>query len=389
MSSNAALKNFEIDDFLYTEEDIAAFKADPINIFEIRDNNFSIGFTLLDNLKILHAQGTINWDDYQARNIEQTEWKKIYEIPGLQRRKPQLISTETFSSDGDSDKEFYLLIKGQKAGPYSKIDIKNLINSKNILLNDLISTNAGLTWDKLFQVDGFDRRTLRENDSLPGLPEREFFDGHHQSKDVANEEMDAITGLAYLGNLKRGKAIILEKQDFLENAIKGANKVSYIYKYILIGSVIGIIYMGYSLKSSLKSPFGDGNDEARIGEQNSEQESDNGFTDISNKRNNFMQSRNSNDFSRNGKFENRRLDPIPGVGSRGKSFADTQKFRNASREAPIDGNNDEQSYYYNDTAPMELDPVRTQISRETTEQSVGEPGPAPSGDPLFNQEQDN
>jgi hypothetical protein len=53
--------------------------------------------------------------------------------------------------------------------------------------------------------------------------------------------------------------------------------------------------------------------------------------------------------------------------------------------------NGDPNYYYDNSAPMELDPVREQVSKETFETSVppGEPGPPPADDALFNQESSN
>lgn len=379
MVGNTALKQKNFEDILYSVSDIMSADIQRSQIFEIMFEGNTIGFTTLDEIKDFKESSDFDFTDYEIKNIDEVDFKSFYEHPLFQRRKPQLVpAPETVLDD---DTKYFLLIRGQKNGPFEKQEIKNLIDKKEILVTDLISTNAGHTWNKIYMTEGFDRRTLKENDELPGLPNREYFEAEINNKMEPGEEIEAVTGLAYLGNLKRGKAIEREKEEILEETIKKTNSYYWLYKIILGFSLIGIAYMGYNLKNSLKSPFKEETEDAKLGEQ---------ATAIFNDLNSDVNQNVNNDLRTNNKFESRKLEPIRinrNPRNNGRSFTDTQNFRNQDNRAVENSEND--AYYYNDTAPIELDPVRTQVSRETSEGPVGEPAGAPSGDPLFNQEIDN
>jgi hypothetical protein len=157
--------------------------------------------------------------------------------------------------------------------------------------------------------------------------------------------------------------------------------------------MIGIVYLGIGLKKVLlDSPFK--NDAPIVGEQESNdidealspEENANGDSAI-----NIMKSikngQNQNNIIRSNRIESRKLEPIRP--NRNKSFTDTNKFKNAGN-APFESEHND-SYYYSESAPIELDPVQSQVSRETMnpENPVGMPGPVPTNDPLFNQEIEN
>lgn len=381
MGINTVAKSFEIADFLYTKEEIEKSAIPTDEIYEVFSKNISFGYISIHDLKTLYAQSETNWDEYTFRNYHEKVFKNLFEIGSFQRRRPKLIENDIpIISDND---EFYLLIRGQKKGPLKKDEIKNLLDTKEILLTDLISTNAGHSWSKVYQIEDFDRRNSKDSDSLPGLPRKEVFDISPENLNNGNTSIEAMTGLAYLGNIKKGKAQEREKEQNLENEIKKNNPMN-VYKIVLGVSIIGIVYLGNSLRNSLKSPFNE-NDESKVGEQSSSN-----IDSISDGNNPNMHkgfnspSEPGSGFSRGGKFEGRQLRPVRKFVP-GNSFTDGQKFKDATM-APAADQSDGQSYYYNDTAPIEVDPVQSKVSKETIE---GNPENTQSNDPLFNQEVDN
>jgi hypothetical protein len=387
MGQNAAKKTIELEDCLFDEETILNNVENREHIFQLNHLENQLGYISLYDLKELIAVNAIDFTDYTIKQIDAISMSPLYEHPYFQRRKPQLISTDNLISN-DFDETYFLLLRGQKKGPYNHEQIKELISKKEILVTDLISSNAGHTWVKLYLMEGFDRRNLKDNDELPSLPSREFFSTETITENIPTEiqTTDAITGLAYLGNLKRGKAIEREREEHLEEAIKKSSKATFFYKFLFVVSMIGILYMANSLKNSLKSPFGESdNDTLKIGEQ-----SDSGINELTGEPNNQAM-KSLNDFNNSrmqNSFQPRKLNPVR-LNNTGRSFSSTDKFKNAQNNQGGGSNEEEQSYYYNDTAPIELDPVRTQVSKETFEQPIGEPAPMPNNDPLFNQEIDN
>ena len=373
-----ASAQFELGDFLFTEEDILKNVDVRDHIFEIKKNTISLGFVSLYDLKNVMAHNEASLNETIIRPLETKDWTPIFEHPYFQRRKPQLLSTQ--SSEDGGEQTFYVLKQGQKTGPFEKKRIATMLERKELLLTDLVSVNAGHTWGKLYQVEGFDRRTLKNSDQLPGLP----FDGVFEKIEptgTPDAETDALSGLAYLGNVKRGKVIEREKNaNFDEEMTKKAGTTS-AYKWLLVLSVIGIGYFLYNIKKELISPFAPAQNP--IGEQAemltpvSTTETTVGERPTPNRPVNQF-----NDSRRSGKFETRNFQPIRP--NQRKSFMETGKYQQINRQN--DAQEEDQNYFYDNATPMELDPVRSQVSKENYEGPIGEPAAGDSGDPIFDEE---
>jgi hypothetical protein len=394
MGQNQALKKFHVEDFLFSRSEIEAMIETREHIFEIRNpNENTIGFISLYDLKTLFSSDSEEISSYHIKNIDQENWTQIIQHPFFQRRKPQLVPQNiTNEIQDDVEPDLYLLIRGQKNGPYTKDEVKGLIDTKDILLTDLVSMNDGHTWTKIYQLDGIDRRQLTQNDVLPGLPDREVFDSYTaksaKTNNAKGEVIEAMTGLAYLGNLKRGKAIVRDQENHLDRSKNTAQKSNNIYKIILAVSIIGIGYVSFNLKNSLKSPF---NESSAIQDENSKDLTGTENNEPQNNKMNNNAVQTNNDLRRTGKFETRNLNPIKRNNQR--SFTDSTKFKNMNQNADIQPISNDETYYYNENQPIELDPVRSKVSKETSEEgsggTLGDPGPVPTSDPLFNQEVDN
>ncbi len=381
--NNLAVLETYLKDIIFTEAAITANVENREHIFEIKDSESSLGFISLYDLKAYVYEHEEEAKNYSVKNIDLPDWKNIYEHPFFQRRKPQLISAENLKNAGDE--EFFILLKGQKAGPFEKYELMDMVDNKEILLSDMVSFNAGYTWIKLFQVDGFDRRTLKESSQLPGMPTSDFLQRPAEGNNKIGETTDAITSLAYLGNQKRGKIRDREKEiSYQDEMANKANSTSN-YKWLLVASIIGIVYFLFNIRSHLTSPFS-GEKTSAIGEQ-AEMLTP---VDNINPTPNGMNSRNSgiNDQRRMGKFETRQMAPVRPVAR--KSFMDTKKFQDSAGRSVggEDTSTNDANYYYDNATPMELDPVRSQISKENFD-NAGEPGAAPQQDSLFSQEVSN
>lgn len=389
--NNLAVLETYLKDIIFSEEEIVQKIEMREHIFEIKDNDHSLGFMSLYDLKAYVFEHEEEAHNYSVKNIDSEEWKNIFEHPFFQRRKPQLVSAESLK-DAD-DLEFFILQKGQKNGPYEKYELLEMVEKREILLTDMVSFNGGHVWSKLYQVDGFDRRSLRESDQLPGVPSKEFLNRPSEAQNNIGETTDAITSLAFLGNQKKGKSLEREKDDsygsYKDEMTKKAGATS-LYKWLLVASVIGIVYFLFNIKSSLTSPFGQTPVNA-IGEQAemlSPVENPKEFNDSNNRAPSGAGNSNSIFDQRRsgGKFEARKFNPVRPAGAR-KSFMDTQKFKESVNESDAGGTEDS-NYYYDNASPMELDPVRAQISKENFDNG-GEPVPMPDSDTLFNQEISN
>lgn len=379
--ANLAVLETYLKDILFTEEEITSNVELREHIFEIKDSEHSLGFISLYDLKAYVFEHEEEAKNYSVKAIDSDEWKNIYEHPFFQRRKPQLVSIETLKEVDDI--QFYILQKGQKAGPYEKDQLLEMVENREILLTDTVSINGGHVWMKLFQVDGFDRRELRDSDQLPGMPDAEFLNRPSDAVNNIGETTDAITSLAFLGNLKKGKTIERAREVSYQDEMSKNSNTSSIYKWLLVVSVLGIAYFLFNIKSQLTSPFSSA-PSTGVGEQ-AEMLTPIEEPSLNNARNSNGQGQ-VFDQGRSGKFETRKLNPVrPATPKR--SFMETKKYME-SVNTVIPNGGDDSNYFYDNASPMELDPVRAQISKENFDNG-GEPGPAPENDTLFNQELSN
>ena len=390
MSNNQAVLITYLKDILFSEEAITANVEMRDHIFEIKDSsNTSLGFISLIDLKAYVFEHEEEATEFFVKNIDSSEWVGVFEHPSFQRRKPQLVSINTLNPE--SDLEFFILKHGQKTGPYEKHELVSMLEEKEILLTDMVSHNAGHTWTKLYQVENFDRRALKESDQLPGVPKR-ILGKPNESVVAVSPETDAISGLAYLSNVKRGKTI--ERQNVQEFQVESIQKASQgsVYKWVLELSILGIAYFLYNIKNQLLSPFKPA--VSTIGEQSapmltpvemSEPQTNPGASTKIGEQRRMNQVNDQSRSSRN-KLESRSMRPVRPLGR--KSFMESSKYE-AIQNSNANGEEDP-NYFYDNTSAMELDPVRSQVSKETfDEQPAIIDGPIPSSDNLFESEISN
>ena len=389
MAQNQAHAIAYLTDYLFTEEEITK-SVDRKHIFEMKnpEDAKSMGFISAYDLKTYISEHDDETSTYMVKHIDAEDFVNIYSHPFFQRRKPQLVSLSKLAQD--SDQQFFILKHGQKNGPYEKFELLSMLEQKEILLTDMVSTNAGHTWMKLYQVDNFDRRVLKESDQLPGVPTQAVM-GTHDSVSALNPETEAISGLAYLSNVKRGKSVERDNlQTFKTQNVSQSGQNS-LYKWLLLGSILGIAYFGFHIKNQLSSPFT--NEVPAIGEQaemltpvemtGTPPQTNPSATRKLGEKNNLNQ---INDTGRTGgKFEPRVFQPIRPTQK--KSFMDTSKYQATKNDA---GTQEDPNYFYDNTSAMELDPVRSQVSKENYDNSAAEgEGPIPATDNLFEGEVSN
>ncbi|MBY0415273.1 MAG: hypothetical protein K2Q18_13970, partial [Bdellovibrionales bacterium] len=265
MAQNHAIASTQLKDLLFTEDSIVGNGDERENIFELKDaNHNSLGFISTHNLKTYILEHESELEGMSVRNIDSTDFTAIFEHVLFQRRRPQVIAT---MANIDSDQQFYILRQGQKTGPFQKGELITMLDEKEILLTDMVSYNGGHTWLKLYQLENFERRVLKESDSLPGVPTEAI--AHSTDYVVGiSEATEAISGLAYLSNVKRGKTVEREAtQIFKADQIKKSSEFGF-HKWLLLISFIGTGYFIYHLKNELASPFKE--EAPPIGEQQAE-----------------------------------------------------------------------------------------------------------------------
>lgn len=388
MAQNNALLAATLNDFLFSKEEIEENVEAREHIFEIKDQETSLGYISLYDLKAYVLEHEKETGDYLVRNIDSKEWIPVFEHPYFQRRRPQLVSASALSSE--DEQQFFILRQGQKTGPYEKYELVSMLESKELLLTDMVSGNAGHTWMRLYQVDGFDRRILKESDQLPGVPSKIINQGNESVVELP-PETEAISSLAYLSNVKRGKSIERERVEFKDATVTTAGNQSSIYKVLLVASIIGIGYFLFHIKNQLSSPF-KSETASPVGEQAqmltpvemTEPTDPAGRSQVG-ERKHYNQVNNQGR-SPGGKFESRSLNPIKP--NQRKSFMETGKYQEIKNSDA--GGEEDPNYFYDNTSAMELDPVRSQVSKENYDSTPADSeGPIPASDNLFESEIQN
>lgn len=385
MSQNQALKDTQLNDILFSEEEIINNNVDRGQIFELKDEEGAVlGFVAMNVFKSYTAIYEEESQNFSVRNIDSDDWTKVFEHPIFQRRKPQVVAQNPII---DNDQQFFILQQGQKTGPYKKEELIQMLDDKDLLLTDMVSYNSGYTWMKLFQLENFDRRVLKESEQLPGVPLEAI---NHSNDQVINlsPATEAISSLAYLSNVKRGKSIERDNVQNFQAEKVGKNSGMGMHKWLLVISIIGTVYFLYHLRQELGStPFKD--EATSIGEQAEVLTPVEMPTNEAGARSKYGQQdsrRQINDQRRtDGKFNARTMRPV--LPRSKKSFMDSAQYQE------IDNSNntaEDPNYFYDSTGAMELDPVRSQVSKENFDNQAAEgEGPIPTQDAVFENEVSN
>lgn len=389
-----ALKKSEIislDEILFQTSEECASSYPEQAIFEIKkSDHIPMGFTSLAQLRQFAMEtDSEELNNLVIRNTQSTHWISLFEHPSFQRRKPQLVPFDSIQAE--DDKEYYILSKGQKHGPYEKIQLQAMLEQNEILLTDMVSGNAGHTWMKVFQLDGFERRALKDSQELPEMPLDVIKEGNENVISLS-ASTEAITNLAYLSNVKKSKSakVIAETiQNKITNSVSSTQALS---KWILFLSLIGIVYFAFNIKNQLKSPFA--NNEPTVGEHAENPnivetlrpvESFDAPIKSNHNTPSVGESHRPNSINDQGRFETKKLEPIRPHGR--KSFMQTQTFKNTQTTLSESGNQGTNEYY-DDTTPMELDPVRAQVNKETYN-DAGQEDIIPTLDSIYEEEVNN
>src|SRR5690606_3141066 len=126
-----------------------------------------------ESLKHYSTENKDLLQEAQARRLDQEEYKDFWSYPAFQRRKMQVLSPFDHSTE-----EFWLMHQGLKVGPFDHKEIDKKLEMDLLTMTDLISTDEGESWVKIFQIHQFDRRSHHPND-LPVSPREENFTESH------------------------------------------------------------------------------------------------------------------------------------------------------------------------------------------------------------------
>ncbi len=142
--------------------------------------------------------------------FSQQKWANIYDNDFFQRRNDEKASH--LQSLSPEQETYYLLENGQKSGPFNYEQIAEMVEKKILLVTDMLSIDEGQTWGRLYEIEEFDRRALKLNQSeLPFRPNQrpEDLEQVHATifkkwKKRKESDTGVIAGLAYVEKVRSG-----------------------------------------------------------------------------------------------------------------------------------------------------------------------------------------
>ncbi len=343
---------------------------------EVEFNGELIGMARSEDIKTLNLENKMNSENVRIRNHGTGDFKPIFEHPLFQRRKPQLVSMETLNTDLD---QIYLLKNGQKTGPFAVHDLHMMMRTREILPTDLVSIDQGQTFIKLYQIDGFDRRALKSNTELPSaIDDYVVIRARENMNDSSiNKETLAMASLAHIGQVKATKMSEKLKEEKLESELK--------QKYTIYSKVFFVAFIGLTAFGAMKLksffPLNFFNSTKNYGEQAEvltpvgipfDPTTKNNTREMSSIQNTQIEDspRNNIKFENNQNFENREINSV--VPRKIKSFDQSRVYKNQKMNANQDTTTQfiepAETYYDDNPAPIELDPVQSQVAKETYEE---------------------
>ncbi|WP_417335173.1 hypothetical protein [Halobacteriovorax marinus] len=373
--SNTQFKEMtvNIEELILTEEQVSSGQYPLNEIYDIRFGDESVGPIWQQDIKE-YLQNSGHFEQRtEIKSYDKDEWVHIFEHPFFQRRKPQLVSTGVLDTE---DIHYHLLIDGQKHGPYTSFEVTTMLKANEILVTDEVSIDDGASWGHLYEIEDFDRRALKSNEELPHLPTDDVFvkSGQNSSSKLQNsndEKTNLIAGLAYIGNLRSGKAkeaqakAMTDEYEEETQALEPVNYQDYLWKGLFAISIIGLITV---FATWMNRPTENTRTPA-----SAKQATPKKIEPIK-----LKPIQQTNTPSSSSKTESPRIESESRVNSRPTSFRRSKAFRQAASEkkkltedARYPEENDD--FYYDDnTEPVQLDPIRRTLSKETIDPEFNE-----------------
>ncbi|MBT7609776.1 MAG: hypothetical protein HN576_08465 [Bacteriovoracaceae bacterium] len=344
-----------------TDDDLVSGDFPKEEIFQLKINDVIHGFYWKYDLKDYVQQDTSFEENTYIQKYGETDWVNLFNHPFFQRRKPQLVTKIESST---RTQEYYTLDQGQKMGPFTIEEIKEQVHLKKIILTDMISLNDGHTWGKIYDLAEFERRN--ETISLPHSPEKNLLSDSHTEDDSKNsiKSSDATEFFARLAYSAK-KGITNYDKDITENEnenTKVNNK--FMWTSIIVFALIAAL--------SLMLTGNDNKNNNLTGNKKVQ-------TDIKNKilieKRKVLNKTKARSATRDVKASNARKAQQRQALRKNKNrnatpFVRSKTYKKASeardnRFKEIKNDNENDAFYDNATDPVEQDPVRRTLSKDT------------------------
>ncbi len=100
-----------------------------------------------------------------ACDLSHKRWKPFFEHKAFDKRDKNQVKP-VVKEDEKSSNRYFVLLNGNRKGPYSKSDVEKFLDQGDLRLNDLLSADNGKSWRKIYHFPLFDRRKETENNDI-------------------------------------------------------------------------------------------------------------------------------------------------------------------------------------------------------------------------------
>ena len=243
-----------------TEEDVDKLGLSHADLWLVQSpSGQSFGPFSTEMLKKDSKERPSFYEECQVYNLVTEEWKVFYTLTEFQRRKPKLVPAQSLIKS----EAFFLLVNGQKTGPYGYEELKSMIVAKQVSLNQEISVDEGKSWIKIYEHHAFDRRVRAGQEELPFQPEKDLFKKTEEKLATSiftlqkdKEESRLISGLAFLGRGNdKGQKVSAQEQavDGEKHGEQPSSKTGFKIKFAAFALLACIIAGGIALNGTKSS----------------------------------------------------------------------------------------------------------------------------------------
>jgi hypothetical protein len=380
--SSEARQTASKDLFIHELQELVATSTPETECVQVNYDGTPVG---LVDAKLLRELALVYEEECELLTVKRPSESKpvaLYEHPLFQRRRPQLVQASTLS---ETTEQYFVMKKEATLGPLTREELIQEIKEAHVLPTDLISNDQGLSWNKLYTYNEFDRRSYVQGQlpSGPDLEDLEVLQSLSENHAVEESETEAIAGLAFLGNLQRGKGHEISKNSYAGdvtdpnrvNPLRADENFQYYWVALFFLSLAGLAMVILTWNSStppVEQTAAQARQEAIRESQAGPVQRLQGTPIPSQQRGARPPERPSGQIERSrgqAARTGRAIQPrrVGASAPSARSFAESSSFRRAMDHDESNENYDDydRDLYDDATDPYEQDPVRSRVSRET------------------------
>ena len=218
-------------------EEIEKQELSKEDLYEVKIGSVILGPYSRDFLKTYTEEKNLTDFNVLIKTMESILW-----VPILQH--PSFFSGETTPPDSKRQ-SFYLLVNGRKVGPYRIEDIDFKVSNNEILFTDLVSIDAGDSWKKLYEIEGFDLRRHTEGE-LPSAPTGDVQEDPRPQRGDGSDPLGELAKIGHRGS--QDKQRMYAREDVPEEKSLGRSLFN-------IATFVGIIFITIFVFDKI-DPFG-------------------------------------------------------------------------------------------------------------------------------------